>query len=221
MGHTSNLTSPLKIRNFVTDWPPLWSSVQSSWLQIWRSGFDSRCYQIFWEVVGLERGPLSLVSTIEELLERKSSGSCLLSREYCRRDPSRWPRSTLYPQKLALTSSTSDGRSVGIVRTRTQATEFSFSFSQGHRSLYTAQSQKGRAIARGVIRWRPTAVARVRTWVTSCGICGGQSGTGVGFVRVLHSTAYTTLIIHHPGWYIRPNNNRHTKWIQSHPTPGN
>jgi hypothetical protein len=24
-------------------------------------GFDSRCYKIFWEVVGLERGPLSLV----------------------------------------------------------------------------------------------------------------------------------------------------------------
>jgi hypothetical protein len=32
------------------------------------SGFDSRRYQIFWEVVGLERGPLSLMSTIEELL---------------------------------------------------------------------------------------------------------------------------------------------------------
>jgi hypothetical protein len=27
-------------------------------------GFDSRHYQIFWEVVSLERGPLSLVSTI-------------------------------------------------------------------------------------------------------------------------------------------------------------
>jgi hypothetical protein len=34
-------------------------------------GFDSRPYQIFWEVVGLERGPLSLVRIIEELLERK------------------------------------------------------------------------------------------------------------------------------------------------------
>jgi hypothetical protein len=32
-------------------------------------GFDSRPYQIFWEVGGMERGPLSLVSTIEELLE--------------------------------------------------------------------------------------------------------------------------------------------------------
>jgi hypothetical protein len=37
------------------------------------SGFDSRRCQIFREVVGLERGPLSLVSTYEELLERKSS----------------------------------------------------------------------------------------------------------------------------------------------------
>jgi hypothetical protein len=82
-------------------------------------------YQIFWEVVGLDRGPLSLVSTIEELLERKSSGSGLESREYGRRDPSRWSRGTLYPQKLALTSTTSGGRSVGIVRSQTQATEFS------------------------------------------------------------------------------------------------
>jgi hypothetical protein len=32
--------------------PPLWSSGQSSWLQIQRSRFDSRRYQIFWEVVG-------------------------------------------------------------------------------------------------------------------------------------------------------------------------
>jgi hypothetical protein len=36
----------------------------------WGPGFDSRSYQIFWVVVGLERGPLSLVRIIEELLER-------------------------------------------------------------------------------------------------------------------------------------------------------
>jgi hypothetical protein len=34
-------------------------------------GFDSRHYQILWEVVGLEGGPLSLMRIIEELLERK------------------------------------------------------------------------------------------------------------------------------------------------------
>jgi hypothetical protein len=104
--------------------PPLWSSGQSSWLQIQRSGLDSRHYQISREVVDLERGPLSLVSTIEELLGRKSSGSGLERREYGSKDPSRSPRCTLYPQKLALNSPTSGGRYVGIVRSRTQATEF-------------------------------------------------------------------------------------------------
>jgi hypothetical protein len=49
---------------------PLWYSGQSSWLQIWRPEFDSRHYQKK-IVVGLERGPLSLVSTTEELLDRK------------------------------------------------------------------------------------------------------------------------------------------------------
>jgi hypothetical protein len=78
-------------------WPPLWSSDQSSWLQIQRSGFDSRHYQIFWEVVGLEQDQPSLVSTTEELLERKSSVSGLEIREYGRRDPSRWPSGISYP----------------------------------------------------------------------------------------------------------------------------
>jgi hypothetical protein len=64
------------------------------------------------------------VSTIEELLERKINGSTLENRDYGRREPSLWPRGTLYPQKLALTSSISGGRSVGIVRSRTQVTEF-------------------------------------------------------------------------------------------------
>jgi hypothetical protein len=53
---------------------PLLSSGQSSWLQVYRSRYDSRRYQIFWEVVCLERGPLSLVSTTEELLGRKCWG---------------------------------------------------------------------------------------------------------------------------------------------------
>jgi hypothetical protein len=35
--------------------------------------------------VGLERAPLSLVSTTEELLERRSSGSGLENRDYGRR----------------------------------------------------------------------------------------------------------------------------------------
>jgi hypothetical protein len=59
------------------------------------------------------------MSTSEELLERKSNGSCLEIRVYGHRDPSRLPRGTLYPKKVG----TSGGRSVGIVRSRTQTTE--------------------------------------------------------------------------------------------------
>jgi hypothetical protein len=55
------------------------SSRQSSWLQIQKSGFDSRRYQIFWEVVGLERCPLSLVMIIEKLFQG-NSGSGLEDR---------------------------------------------------------------------------------------------------------------------------------------------
>jgi hypothetical protein len=57
----------------------------------YRSGgpcFDSRALQGK-EIVGLERGPLSLVNTTEELLGRNSSGFGLESREYGRRDSSR------------------------------------------------------------------------------------------------------------------------------------
>jgi hypothetical protein len=101
---------------------------QISWLQIQRSGFYFRRYQIFWGVVGLERSPLSLVSIIEELLGRKSSGSGLENKNYGRRGSAALTtRHPLYPQKLALTWPTGGRRSVGIVRSRTQATEFSFS----------------------------------------------------------------------------------------------
>jgi hypothetical protein len=57
---------------------------------------------------------------------QKSSGYCLENREYGRKHPSRWPRGTLYPQKLAITSPTSSGRSIVIIRSRNQATEFFF-----------------------------------------------------------------------------------------------
>jgi hypothetical protein len=103
---------------------PLWSSGQSSWLQIQRSGLDSRRDQIFWEV-NLERGPLSLVSTIEELLGRKSSCSSLEIREYGRRDPSRWSRTPSIRKSWHWLRRTIGGRSVGIVRSRIQAKVFS------------------------------------------------------------------------------------------------
>jgi hypothetical protein len=39
----------------------------------------------------------------------------------------------------------------------------------------------GRATAQAVSRWPLTAEARVRSQVRPCGICGEQSGTGLGF----------------------------------------
>jgi hypothetical protein len=54
---------------------------------------------------------------------KKSSGSCLENRQYSCMDPSRWPCGNFYSQKLAITSPTSGGRSVSIVRSRTQTME--------------------------------------------------------------------------------------------------
>jgi hypothetical protein len=74
--------------------------------------------------MGLERGPLSFVSTVEELLERNSSDFGLEIREYGCGDPLRLPRDTLYLQKLALSSPINGSRSVGVVHSLTKAKEF-------------------------------------------------------------------------------------------------
>jgi hypothetical protein len=77
--------------------------------------------------------------TFNKLLYNKKPG--LESREYGRRDPSRWSCGTFYPQKLALTSPTSGGRSVSIVRSRIQATEFSFYNKKGNKWAKTTTTK--------------------------------------------------------------------------------
>jgi hypothetical protein len=44
---------------------------------------------------------------------------------------------------------------------------------------------QGRAIAEAVTRWLPTSAAWVRARVWLSGICGGKSGAGADFLRVL------------------------------------
>jgi hypothetical protein len=88
---------------------------QGSWLQIQRSRFNYQGYQIFWKLVGLEQGPLSLVSTTEELLRRKSCSSSLENQDYRSRDRRTDHVTPSNPQNLALTSMKSGGRLVSIV----------------------------------------------------------------------------------------------------------
>jgi hypothetical protein len=62
-------------------------------------------------------------------------------------------------------------------------------FGRSTRNLDSVQTElsqyTGRAIAQAVSRWLRAAAARVRARFWSCGICGGQSGAGAGFLRVL------------------------------------
>jgi hypothetical protein len=76
--------------------------------------------------VDLEWGPPSPVVTIQELLGRNNSGYGIEGRECGHGDLLSRSRDTLYPQKLALTSSTRGGHSIGIVSSRTKTKEFSF-----------------------------------------------------------------------------------------------
>jgi hypothetical protein len=83
-----------------------------------------------------------------------------------------------------------------------------------------------RVIAQVVSRRLPKAATRVRSQVRSCGICGGQSGSGASFLRVLRfllpilippTAQHSSTIIR--SWYNRPVSGRRTKWAQSQPTP--
>jgi hypothetical protein len=102
----------------------------------------------------------------------------------------------------------------------------SITFFHCYRGVFT--SPLCRAIAQAVSHLLSTAAARVRDQGRSCGICGGQSGTGEGLLRVLRfplpifippTAPRLSFIIR--GWYNRLFSGRHTKCTQSHPTPRN
>jgi hypothetical protein len=93
--------------------------------------------------------------------------------------------------------------------------------------------RQGRVIVQTVSHRLPTAAVRVRVQLKLCGICGGQSDIGAGFVLVLRfplpifipltsppsssSSSSSSSIIR--GWYKRPISGRRTKGTQSQPTP--
>jgi hypothetical protein len=58
---------------------------------------------------------------------------------------------------------------------------------------------EGRDIAQAVSRRLPTAEARVRSRISLCGICSGQSGIGAGFLRML---GFPRPVLHAPLSYI-------------------
>jgi hypothetical protein len=90
----------------------MWSSGQGSWLEIQRPGFDFRRCQIFWEVVSW----VQLNEKIAAPVYKTEVTAVGIHRvDYA---------TSFYFQKLTLTSPTSGGVSVSIVRSRIQATEF-------------------------------------------------------------------------------------------------
>jgi hypothetical protein len=78
-------------------------------------------------------------------------------------------------------------------------------------AMHLSDGRRDRAVAQSASRRFPTTVAGVRVRVRSCSICGRQSHTGAGFLRIFrfplpnipptapHSSTY---IIR--GWYNRP-----------------
>jgi hypothetical protein len=74
--------------------------------------------------MSLERGPLSLVSTTEELHDRKVAAPVYKTENTAVGIRHADHVAPSIRKKLSLTSPTSDGRSVGIVRSQTQTTEF-------------------------------------------------------------------------------------------------
>jgi hypothetical protein len=106
---------------------------------------------------------------------------------------------------------------------------FTSSHTDATNETFKLRKCKGRVTAQAVSRRLPTAAAWIRAQVRTCGICGGQSGAGENFLRVLrfhlpilnpptapHSSSF---IIR--GWYNKPISGRRTKWTESHPTPRN
>ena len=121
----SRSTSSYNLFHYNTAGAPLWSSGQSFWLQIQRSRVRFPALPDFLSSSGSGTGSTQLREVNWGVTWIKSRGSDPENRDLTAVGIRSADYVTpLYPQKLALTSRTGGGRSVGIVRSRTKATEF-------------------------------------------------------------------------------------------------
>jgi hypothetical protein len=90
----------------------------------------------------------------------------------------------------------------------------------------TVTTVNWRAVAQTVSCRLLTAAARVEAQVGSCGVFGGQRGSGAGFLRLFQFPLPILITPIAPqssssiiwGWYNRPISGRRTNWTQSHLT---
>jgi hypothetical protein len=90
---------------------------------------------------------------------------------------------------------------------------------------FVSRNRSSASIASVLVSRRlPTTAGQFHSQVKSCGICGGQSGNGSGFLRVLRlpltilippCTPYSSTI---RGWYNGPISGQRMNWTQPHPT---
>jgi hypothetical protein len=135
--------------------------------------------------------------------------------------------SLIWYSSISVTASTSQATDPALLSSLPVTLNMFLRIIFGEKSLFRNSSfvsLAGRAIAQAVSHRLPTAAARFRAQVSSCGICGGQSGTEVGFLRVLRFTLpiripptapHSSSIIR--GLYNRPISGRRTKWILTPP----
>jgi hypothetical protein len=108
--------SKIIVRSLHIFWPPLWSSGQSFWLQIQRSwvrcpalpdflrssGSGTGSTQPREDNWGARKTKLRGFGPLANYLEEIVAAPLKKIESNDRGDPLRWPRKTLYPQKLAL-----------------------------------------------------------------------------------------------------------------------